>query len=231
MAEDWLDLDKVLDDNDKSRYDSFEDWAADESDEYAKTFIPDDARNYPQLHFIKGLLAGTQGYVAGGCFKDILNGKKPRDLDVYFKNDIDFNEAVGLFDGKAEQGTASKSYSTKNVIAYHYHGYTLEFVDSWHTDIVDLIMRFDFNVDKFAYEPEFGNVFYQEDFFKDLVMHRLSISGYPPFPLATYNRMFKYAKYGYTPCRETKVLLASLISKLPEVKDADFSKDFYEGFD
>lgn len=53
MAEDWLD--KALDGNDKASYDSFEDWAADESNEYAKTSIPDDARNYPQLHFIKGL--------------------------------------------------------------------------------------------------------------------------------------------------------------------------------
>lgn len=229
MADDWLD--KMLDGNQKDSYDSYEDWAADEYNAYAEKFIPDDDRNYSQIHFIKGLLAGTHGYVAGGCFKDILNGKKPRDLDVYFANDIDFNEAVGLFDGKVAQGTAYKGYSTKNVKAYSYKGYTLELVDNWHTDIVDLLMRFDFNIDKFAYEPEFGNVFYYQDFFKDLVMHRLSVSGYPPFPLATYNRLFKYAKYGYTPCRETKVLLAKLISKLPEVNDEDFSKDFYEGFD
>lgn len=232
-VDDFIDtIAEEVDDVDKSDYDSFSEWAADWHDDYEQDFLRDDYLNFPKIRFLNTLLKGTRScYVAGGCFKNILTGEKPRDIDVYFFNDAAFNEAVGLFNNRVDQGIAKHAYSSKNVQTYAYDGYTVELVDNWHTDPVNLMMRFDFNIDKFAYDPETEFVYYHKDFFKDLVLHRLSISGYPPYPIGSYNRMFKYAKYGYYPCRETKILLARLINKVKDIKDTDFDKSFYEGFD
>lgn len=50
-----------------------------------------------------------------------------------------------------------------------------------------------------------------------------------PFPASTFERMFRYGKYGYFPCRETKVRMIQALREMPVVPDMAFS--LYDGLD
>ena len=46
---------------------------------------------------------------------------------------------------------------------------------------------------------------YDDKFFEHLHLKRLVIDDKIPFPMSTFERMLRYAKYGYFPCKETKL--------------------------
>ena len=75
---------------------------------------------------------------------------------------------------------------------------------------------------------------FQEEFFEHLHTKRLVIDDDLPYPVSTFNRMMKYAKYGYQPCRETKIRMITALAELA-IDDKDFEeqlgKSFYEGMD
>ena len=53
--------------------------------------------------------------------------------------------------------------------------------------------------------------------------------------MSTFERMLRYAKYGYQPCRETKVKIVTSLAMLDPENQQDFEeqlgKSLYEGMD
>lgn len=41
--------------------------------------------NYWNLLWLDDYLVGHKGFICGGCFKNILNKEKVKDLDIFFK--------------------------------------------------------------------------------------------------------------------------------------------------
>ena len=39
------------------------------------------------LNFLDKFMMGHKGYIAGGCFKNIFNGEKIKDIDIFFDNE------------------------------------------------------------------------------------------------------------------------------------------------
>lgn len=89
------------------------------------------------------------------------------------------------------------------------------------------------NVDEDNYLAVY-EVAFQEEFFEHLHTKRLVIDDDLLYPVSTFNRIMKYAKYGYQPCRETKIRMITELAKL-STDDKDFEeqlgKSFYEGMD
>lgn len=48
--------------------------------------------------------------------------------------------------------------------------------------------------------------------------------------MSTFERIIKYSKYGYYPCRETKLKLIKHIRELPE-SAVELSNSLYDGID
>lgn len=71
---------------------------------------------------------------------------------------------------------------------------------------------------------------YDDKFFEHLHIKRLVIDNEIPFPMSTFDRMFKYAKYGYFPCKETKKKIIDSIRKLPDGQ-VKISESLYDGMD
>jgi hypothetical protein len=115
----------------------------------------------------------------------------------------------------------------------------------------DLISDFDFTLTKFAYYREeveneltddFPELFdknetetvtkitHHKDFFEHLHMNRLVIDDVVMFPANTFERVLKYAKYGYKPCKESKAKLIQAIRENPFNED-DLSQSLYDGMD
>lgn len=124
----------------------------------------------------------------------------------------------------------------------------------------DILKHFDFTVVKFAYYKEevpdddgaadpFGEdylpvisedenrkthieyrVLMDDKFFEHLHMKRLVIDDKIPFPMSTLERMFRYAKYGYFPCRETKMKIIKALRELSD-EQVELSESLYDGID
>lgn len=60
-------------------------------------FVIDTPDNFWQIRWLDKYMEGHKGFIAGGCFKNILSGERVKDIDIFFESESDFQEAVDLF--------------------------------------------------------------------------------------------------------------------------------------
>lgn len=60
--------------------------------------IRENRDNYWMLNWLDKFMEGHKGFICGGCFKNIFNQEKVKDLDIFFQNEGDREEAVDYFD-------------------------------------------------------------------------------------------------------------------------------------
>lgn len=205
-------------------------------------FVEKPKENFYMISFLDEYMSGHKGFVCGGCFKNIFNHEKLKDIDVFFERREDFDSAVEYFDGNTED--FHFYYENKNVKAYKHNktDTTVELCCKIFGTAEQILAQFDFTIAKFAYfkkevEDEDGKnthieyaVLMHSDFFEHLHTKRLVIDDKIPFPMSTLERMFRYAKYGYMPCRETKLKIANAINDLSK-EQISVSKNLYDGMD
>lgn len=227
--------------------------------------------NYRMLNWLDKFMEGHKGFICGGCFKNIFNQEKAKDLDIFFQNEGDRAEAVDYFDSMTAgytdgtmKDTVSEDeaeyrflYENDNVKAYVHKetGIRLELISKIYGTAEQIISQFDFSITKFAYykaevedetgaeveEMPFDNgdkaethieyrVIYDNKFFEHLHLKRLVIDDKIPFPMSTFERMLRYAKYGYFPYRETKLKLIKALNELNS-REIEVSESLYKGWD
>lgn len=59
-------------------------------------FIIDTPDNFWQIRWLDKYMEGHKGFIAGGCFKNILSRERVKDIDIFFESEDDFQEAVDL---------------------------------------------------------------------------------------------------------------------------------------
>lgn len=201
--------------------------------------------DYMAIKWLDEYMIGHKGFIAGGCFKNIFNGEKAKDIDIFFESETDFTQAKLMYEANDDYYLY---YENPKVIAFKNKKMphiTLELIKTTYGTPEQILDIFDFSIVKFAYykhmveaDPEdpFGEdtveykVMFHENFFEHLHMKRLVIGERLHFPVGTLERMFRYAKYGYFPCRESK---RRLIVNLRENinPDEDISLSLYDGLD
>ena len=67
-------------------------------------------------------------------------------------------------------------------------------------------------------------------FFEHLHLKRIVIDKDIPFPMSTFERMLRYAKYGYFPCKETKMKIINSLRDLTD-EQVELSESLYDGMD
>lgn len=233
--------------------------------------IKQERDNFWLLNLLDEFMTGHKGFICGGCFKNIFNNEKVKDLDIFFKNRTDFDEAVQYFDSQSTgyegeyKGTGIYQfyYENENVKAYKHieKGITVELCCKIFGNAEDILDNFDFTVVKFAYykeevEDETGEeydgtstalnpntggyeksethieykILHDDKFFEHLHLKRLVTDNKIPYPMSTFERMLRYAKYGYFPCRETKMKIIKALRELSE-QQVELSESLYDGMD
>lgn len=208
-------------------------------------FNKDNIDNFPQLKFLKSFLIGHPGFIAGGCFKDIFSSQEPHDIDMFFRNSEDFYKAVSYFENNKDDYSAG--YENKNVRSFVYlkTNTRIECVCKIFGSPEEILNQFDFTITKFAYEIEVEPsgtddegetiwehndiVVYHKKFFEHLCLKRLVVDNQMPYPVSTYNRTYKYARYGFYPCRETKMKILAEVQGMEAVDDDLLGQAMYEG--
>ena len=233
--------------------------------------IKQERENFQALSWLDKFMEGHKGFICGGCFKNIFNQEEVKDLDIFFQNEGDRDEAVDYFDSMTAgytdgtmEDTVSEDeakykflYENDNVKAYVHKetGIRLELISKIYGTAEQIISQFDFSITKFAYykaeiEDETGaeveeipfdngnkaethieyRVVYDDKYFEHLHLKRLVINDKIPYPMSTFERMFRYAKYGYFPCKETKMNIIQALRELSD-KEVQLSENLYEGMD
>ena len=198
--------------------------SVDKSIKTHSTYIETTPENFYQIRWLDKYMVKHKGFIAGGCFKNILSGERVKDIDIFFENEGEFHEAVDLFnsDDLVKEGWKFK-YRNEKVCAFQKDGEKtwVEFIQSEFGTPEEILRSFDFTVAKMAYfkknvESEDGSkieytILHHPNFFEHLHMKRLVIDENIPFPISTWERTYRYAKYGYKMCRETKKKLLDAI--------------------
>lgn len=202
--------------------------------------------NFIQLRKLDKYLFGHKGYIAGGCFKNLFNGEKIKDIDIFFKEASDQKEAVEYFK-KSEY--YEEHYKNEKVDSFKEKstGIVIELIKYVFGDHLEIISKFDFTVTKFGYVKEIiyleddengyeisWEIVYDDKFFEHLHLKRLVINDESlPLrnPLNTFNRSYRYAKYGYFPCLETKKHLVNEIRNSNVFNLNDIGGELYNGLD
>lgn len=70
---------------------------ADTANNVENKYIKNIPENFWFLRFLGQYMQGHKGFIAGGCFKNILSREKVKDVDIFFHNQSDFDEAVAHF--------------------------------------------------------------------------------------------------------------------------------------
>lgn len=219
--------------------------------------IKQERENFQVLNWLDEFMIGHGGFICGGCFKNIFNNEKVKDLDIFFRRSSDWDDAIQYFDsmtaGYTEDAEYKFLYENDNVKAYVHKetGVRIELCNKIFGTAEQIISQFDFTITKFAYykaeiEDETGaevdelghttgthieyRVVYDDKFFEHLHMKRLVTDDKIPYPMSTFERMLRYAKYGYFPCKETKMKIIQALRKLSD-KEVELSENLYDGMD
>lgn len=240
--------------------------------------VKQERENFWILNWLDEFMTGHKGFICGGCFKNIFNHEKVKDLDIFFKSKDDWQDAVYWFDSQTrgyvdieefdnenelseEEAEYTFYYQNDNVKAYKHKktGVIIELCSKIFGTAEEILNQFDFTITKFAYykeevEDESGAEVYEIDvwldemtdektqthieyrilhddkFFEHLHMKRLVTDDKIPFPMSTFERMLRYAKYGYFPCKETKMKIVKALRELDD-KQVELSESLYDGMD
>ena len=202
--------------------------------------------NFPQLRRISYFMVGHKGYIAGGVFKNLFNNEPVKDVDIFFESRVDWIEAERYFKNNDD---FEESYSNNKVTAFKdkKSGIIIELICFMYGTPQEMISKFDFTIVKFAYYKDYEGwdedddfqdiqwkVAYHKSFFEHLHLKRTVIDQSFDLidkPINTLNRSYRYAKYGYQPCRETKVKIIESLRNVTDFTDEDLSFDLYNGFD
>lgn len=200
-------------------------------------FVEKDPIVFFKLRFLDIYMAGHNGFIAGGCFKNIFQNQKIKDIDLFFESEMDFTNASIYFKGNQDY---ELGYENKNTITYRNKktGMRVELIRSQYGTAQEILSKFDFSVAKFAYfrkkiKTEKGEstsfmCLFHSDYFEHLTLKKLVLEKDILFPISTFERSYRYVKYGYGFCRESK---ESLINAIRGVQEVNVSQDLYFGFD
>ena len=179
------------------------------------------------------ILDGTNGYVAGGAFKDIFQRKDVRDIDIFFETEDDFANAYNKFTKNKKD--FNKVYENCNAVCFKCfkHNIMFEIISKVFCTPEQMLDEFDFTICKSAVKMVSSKVTHlnktysfndfvliqHKNFKKDLFDKKLVFD--EEFKNTSLKRYTKYLKYGFTMDSENKDRLKEFLKTCKTVSKID----------
>lgn len=215
-------------------------------------YVKKDLKEFPKLRVLKKYLQYVPGgFIAGGVFKNLFLDQPIKDIDIFFENPKAWEDAVAGMDPEIFK----EVYRNNRVVCFkHLEDETLldlvggENLTIPYQDAENTISKFDFTVTKFAlvdstelpdldddmtiseHPEETFEVIYHPEFFEHLHLKRLVIEGDLLRPYSTFDRTYRYTRYGYSLCMESKIALVEEMLKT-SFDPTNLEQSFYAGVD
>lgn len=152
----------------------------------------------PLTHIIE---AGS-GFLAGGCFKDLLLGRVPKDLDLFFITDETFAEGLTIFEASNQW---LKIYTTPHCTAFASEGTIVELISERFGFPETVVGNFDFTLTQCGLVFRGGQyqLFMCSSWRDDLQKKRLRYGNVGVNSSQPLERLFRYNTYNFTPSDAT----------------------------
>lgn len=178
---------------------------------------------YPKIEELKNPI------IAGGFIRSFYSGETPRDMDLYFRDQEDFEIAVEHL-----KGTCELAVKTPRAITFKYGEKTIQAINFVFGQPGEIIEKFDFTVcscclSYFNQLNKWEEVLH-EQFFEHLASRVLVYTG-SDFPLSSLKRAVKYVKRGFHICDENLIALAENISTTIDFENSELVQTHIEGMD
>lgn len=134
-------------------------------------------------------------FVAGGALTSVFTGTKISDVDLYFKSNEDFEDAIySAYDENLWCVSA-----TDRAVTFVRDGCVVQLMRfSFFETAHSIFDAFDFTACMAAYDIDAGQFVFHEDFFKHASQRHLSFHSGTRFPFGSLLRVLKYQARGYT---------------------------------
>lgn len=106
-----------------------------------KIYIERDIVDFPKLKWLQNYMIGHNGYIAGGCFKNVINGEDVKDIDIFFTNEKEQIKAKMYYSDNKDY---VKAYNNDKVDAsacssfdLELHDKALDVMESMQMDIIN----------------------------------------------------------------------------------------------
>lgn len=152
-------------------------------------------------------------YIAGGCFTQLFLGNKPNDIDIFFANEEELQQAIRVVKSSEDLVDKNSIYENDLVLNFYMKKQKVQLIKKYfYQSHIEIFADFDFTICKFAYDGE--NIHYHDRFFKDLAKKKLVIDGELIKPLGTLKRSYKYTSRGFKICPKGMAKIARSINAL-----------------
>lgn len=196
-------------------------------------FITESPLSLTKVRLLDQYMVNHKGFIAGGCFKNIFGGQRIKDIDIFFKNESDYAQANDYFKKNEDY---IFSYENANTVSYKNKktNIRVELIRKHFGTPAEVLSMFDFSITKMAYcretvnEVEALTILFHDKFFQDLVSKKLCLEKEILYPISTFERSYRYCRYGFGLCKESK---ENLINSLKNSNTDDISSDLYFGID
>lgn len=113
----------------------------------------ENAFDFMMLKKVAKYLYGTNGYIAGGVFKNIFKQEPIKDVDLFFRDKKDFHKDKSKFE---DDDNYKHIYNSKNAIGFYdkKEDIRVDLVKSRFLDPIKMIKSFDFTITKFVLYSE-----------------------------------------------------------------------------
>lgn len=189
--------------------------------------------SFSRVRFLDYYMEGHRGFIAGGCFKNIFLKQKVKDIDIFFEDEKDFLHALSFF---SKNNDYKAHYENSNTVAFINikTNIVIELIRNTYGTVENILSKFDFSITKYAYARKIDSSgvtyfnTYTDTFFEDLTNNKLVIDGELVFPIGSFERSYRYNRYGFSLCKESK---AKLIEALKTADTDNITNDLYFGID
>lgn len=152
-------------------------------------------------------------FIAGGCIRSVLEGETPKDIDIFFKSNVDLEKVRNMF-----KLDLPHTFITDNAISLTIEGIKYQFITTCKGTPLDVINEFDFTMNMNYFDFEKNQLYIQDKM--AIFDKQLKVNLNCRNKLGTLSRIAKFVNRGYKiPSQMNLLELGVQLTKENEIKD------------